>query len=405
MRIDVKREVERITKEGLKINKSRVARQIQCDPRTVNNYLENINKPKKKRKTRVKKTDGFEEIIKDKFLIGATAKSIYEFIKKNGYEGSYSTIKNFIKKFKDTSQKKATIRFETDPGIQGQVDWKENKKLRNKRGEVIEFNLFLFVLGYSRTKYIELTFDRKQDTLFKCLNNAFEYIGGVPREILFDNMKTVVDRQDTYFGKVSFNKKFKQFANDYGFTPVACKPYRPQTKGKVEALAKLTNRLDVYNGEFETIEELESIVNSICNELNNEISQANNAVPFFKLKKEQKHLLLLPSIPIRKSHCAPSKMYSVSKESMVTYKGNKYSVPIHLINKKVGINVVEDKLLIYYNTDLVTTHNLSESYLNYQKHHMVNILKSDAFKYKSEEDIDYYIENNLKMMDMIISED
>ncbi|MEB7776346.1 IS21 family transposase, partial [Enterococcus faecalis] len=74
---------------------------------------------------------------------------------------------------------KATIRVETTPGLSAQVDWKEDLKLVNKFGEVISCNIFLYVLGYSRIKYLELTFDRSQTTLFRCLTNAFQYTGGV----------------------------------------------------------------------------------------------------------------------------------------------------------------------------------------------------------------------------------
>ncbi len=104
--------------------------------------------------------------------------------------------------------------------------------------------------------------------------DAFQYFGRIPREILFDNMKTVIDRSKTNFSNVEFNTTFKHFTEDSGFKPIACRPYIPQTKGKIEALAKLTNRLTVYNGEFEDYAELENIVESFMEEINNEVSQA-----------------------------------------------------------------------------------------------------------------------------------
>lgn len=81
---------------------------------------------------------------------------------------------------------------------------------------------------------------------------AFGYFNGCPKEILFDNMKTVVDKARTTTTKVVFNKRFESFSNDAGFTPLACIGYRPKTKGKVETLARIMERLRPYNEEFET---------------------------------------------------------------------------------------------------------------------------------------------------------
>lgn len=115
------------------------------------------------------------------------------------------------------------------------------------------------VLGYSRIKCVKLATDREQKTLFKCMISAFSYFQGIPQEILFDNMKIVVDRSKSTFSSVEFNKIFKHFTNDTGFNPIACRPYRPQTNGKVESLTRLTNRLAVYNGEFEDYDDLDRI--------------------------------------------------------------------------------------------------------------------------------------------------
>ncbi|MBZ2202642.1 hypothetical protein [Lentilactobacillus hilgardii] len=75
--------------------------------------------------------------------------------------------------------------------------------------------------------------------------------GGVPKEIWFDNQKVVVDHHKSNFGKQVFNETFVEYAKDAGFKPIACRPFRPQTKGKVEALARTTQRIKVYNHEFE----------------------------------------------------------------------------------------------------------------------------------------------------------
>lgn len=123
----------------------------------------------------------------------------------------------------------ATIRVETTPGLQGQVDWKESLTLISRGGDKYTINIFLFILSYSKYKYIELTINRVQSTLFRCMTNCFKTLEGVPEEIWFDNMKTVVDEHDINTNKVKFNAKFSEFAKNMMFTPIACKPLRPCT--------------------------------------------------------------------------------------------------------------------------------------------------------------------------------
>ena len=101
--------------------------------------------------------------------------AVYKFIQKKGYKGKYSTVADFVNKHKNIEIKKATIRFETTSGLQAQVDWKEDLILISSHGEVFKINIFLMVLGYSRTKFVKLTDSRDQRTLFSCMIDAFKY--------------------------------------------------------------------------------------------------------------------------------------------------------------------------------------------------------------------------------------
>lgn len=134
-------------------------------------------------------------------------------------------------------------------------------KMISNQGEIFTFNIFLYILSYSKKRYITLTFDRKQDTLFSCLNDAFYYTGGVPEEIWFDNVKTVVDYSRTQFSKAQLNERFYAFSKDASFRTMVCHPFRPQTKGSVEALARAVERLRVYNHAFYDSVDLIHIVN------------------------------------------------------------------------------------------------------------------------------------------------
>lgn len=410
MRKDVHNKLKKYTREEqCLLNKSELSRRFNCDPRTIDRYLKISSgeiKPKKSLRVYKSLIDEYKAIIIEKVdTYGATAMAVYKFIEKKGYKGKYSTVAGFINKHKCVEIQKATVRFETTPGLQAQVDWKENLTMISKQGEIFKVNIFLMVLGYSRIKYVELTTDREQKTLFKCMISAFSYFGGIPQEILFDNMKTVVDRSKSTFTSIEFNKTFKYFADDAGFKPIACRPYRPQTKGKVESLARLTNRLTVYNGEFQNYDELDRIVQDFMEEVNNEVSQATNEAPLNRLNKELEYLKPLPSLDSLVSYVSCEKEYKVSKESMVNYKGKKYSVPTKYIGSKVNITETCDgNISIYYNKDFIVCHSLSENKYNYKIGHMHEILKSDACKHLTDAKIDEFIKENMSMMDILLGE-
>lgn len=410
MRKDIHNKLKKYTREEqCLLNKSELARRFNCDARTIDRYLKiNSGELETKKSSRVYKSliDDYKPIIIEKVdTFGATAMAVYKFIDKKGYKGKYSTVAAFINKHKNIEIKKATVRFETTPGLQAQVDWKENLTMVSKHGEIFKVNIFLMVLGYSRIKYVKLTTDKEQKTLFKCMISAFSYFEGIPQEILFDNMKTVVDRNKSTFSSIEFNKTFKYFADDAGFKPIACRPYRPQTKGKVESLARLTNRLAVYNGEFEDYDDLDKIVQDFMEEVNNEISQAINETPLSRLNKELEYLKPLPPMDSLVSYVSCEKEYKVSKESMVNYKGKKYSVPTKYIGLKVNITETCDgNISIYYNGDFIVCHSLSDNKYNYKIGHMHEILKSDACKHLTDAKIDEFIRENMSMMDILLRE-
>ena len=177
MRKDILNTRIHMREEKHMINKSEIARRFNCSINTVNKYLQMQEITKSKRKYS-SKLDAFKGIIIEKIDdFSANGISIFNFIKEKGYTGSYGTVSKFIKEHKQEEQKKATMRFETTPGFQAQVDWKENFKIINTEGKEFEINIFLMILGYSRYKYIELTLDKTQDTLFECIMHACKAFG------------------------------------------------------------------------------------------------------------------------------------------------------------------------------------------------------------------------------------
>ncbi|CPK36734.1 transposase [Staphylococcus aureus] len=397
--------------KGIKPNYAELGRQYNCDPRTVKKYYEEgkeneLERLKKRQQNKkASKLDPFKEIINKKIELGCTAMAIFKYIEKKGYEGKYTILREYCKNKKQNETKKATIRVETNPGIAAQVDWKEDMVMHDKFGRTYQFNIFLYVLHYSKMKYITLTWDRKQDTLFECLKDAFEYTEGVPKEIWFDNMRTVVDRPRTQYKKVVFNNLFYQFSKDANFEPIACRPYRPQTKGSVESLAKFVEqRLRPYDYEFYDAVELIGLVNDLCHELNHlEISQATEQRPIDVFNYEEKEHLNSFNAKLLDTYIENECIRIVSKESMINFRKGKYSVPTKYIGEEVQVifNNSTDELLIYYDGELIRRHNLSERKFNYIVEDMSEILKSDVFKHKDDKEILTYIENSLLLYDEI----
>lgn len=405
MRQDVLNQI-RLSGEMINVlNKSELARRFNCDRRTIDRYIKNQNITGRKPRKIESKLDNFKEIVIDKIdNFGCSSMAVYKFIQKKGYAGGYHTVNNFVKSHKEEEIKKATIRFDTSPGLQAQVDWKESLKLVNRSGEEFEVNIFLMVLGYSRLKFLKITSDRVQKTLFECLYEGFKYFNGIPREILFDNMSTVVDRNKTTFKNIAINKEFKHFSMDSGFEIITCKPYRPKTKGKVESLAKLVDRLNAYNEEFDNFDELEKIVKSFNKDINMEKSQATDEIPIERFKKEKEYLNPLTNMEALMSYFQHEKEYKVSNESMIKYKGKKYSVPTKYIGCNVTVNCNCNKLHIYYTKDLIACHTISDKILHYKTSHAKEILKSEALKSYTDDEIDVFIKENISKMDIFLEE-
>ena len=144
-------------------------------------------------------------------------------------------------------------------GKQAQLDWKESIPFILSSGETVEINIFVLLLSYSRFRIYRVSLTKSQDVLFSFLDDAFASFGGVPEEIVTDNMKTVMDKARTEFSEGKVNVRFRQFADDYGIKVKPCIAGCPQTKAKVEAPMKILDEIRVYNGKLDYREVVELV--------------------------------------------------------------------------------------------------------------------------------------------------
>jgi len=226
------------------------------------------------------------------------ASVMFEEIRAQGYDGCITTVRNYVRTMKPAPRPDPVVRFETEPGHQMQVDWGVFR-LNGKR-----VSLFLSTLGWSRFAYGVFVDNEQFDTLRSCHEQAFEEFGGVPLEILYDNMKTVVTKRNAYGdGLHQFHAGLQDLAQHYGFLPRLCRPYRAKTKGKVERQIGYIRRsffIPLITRYRQSAEELD--LNSLNLEFARWLALVANArvhgttdeIPEKRLVEERKALLPLP---------------------------------------------------------------------------------------------------------------
>jgi len=292
-----------------------------------------------------------------------SAMRIWEKIREQGFEGSYTVVKHYVRAKKEQLNDHATVRFETMPGMQAQVDWAyfEEYKVRED-GEWKKLYCFLMVLGYSRMRYIEFVTDMSTDTLIRCHINAFRYFGGYPEEILYDNMKQVVIKRLMKQEESTLNRQFEDFAGFYGFKPILCRPYRGQTKGKVERTVGYVRDNLMTGIKFSGLADLNGQAVAWCNKVNGKEHGTTGDIPFERLKRERLNPL------VREYIIDKINLRRVGKDCLISYSGSQYSVPSDYAGRDLAIVTLGNLLAVYHEGKQVAMHRLS----NVKKDMVVN---------------------------------
>ena len=381
-----------------KPNFSEIGRKLGADRRTVKKYYEgNVEKERKQKKSKI---DDFYDIITS--LLSTNNKQVFYYkshlyrylVREHDLKCSRSNFNYFIlnndkfaEYFKPKSKKDA-IKSETAFGKQAQFDWKEKLNFSFKDDSEMILNVGSLILSASRFKVWTIYPSTSQNHLFDFLSNAFETLGGVPKEILIDNASTMMDQARTERSEGKINNKFKQLADDFGFKVVPCIRARPNTKAKVENPMRIIDEIMNYNGIVENLEELYKKMSIITNEANSRVCQATGLPPILVFSKEKEHLLPLPNDKVCSFYKNVTTSAKVNINALFRYKQNMYSVPAELIGKTIVIEVTENNLYVYYNKNLVTIHSISESKVNYHKEHHAQMV-GITFKMEEETVADY----------------
>ena len=278
---------------------------------------------------------------------------IYHQIQNLGYAGSYDTVKNHVRKVKARYRHQAFIRFETVPGLQGQMDWADFQ-VTEPAGTTTVY-LFLLVLGFSRAMYAELVPSCTLQHFLDVHIRAFHYLGGIPLEVLYDNMKQVVIAR--HHKKAIFNVEFDHFCRHYGFKPVLCPPYSPHVKGKVERPVDYIREAFWRGYRFTSIEQANrDLLSWLSQTANRRVHGTHRQGVDVRWRQELPCLMRCPAADYDTSIKVYRKVY---KDCMISYDASRYQVPPDVVGKKILLKV-KDGLIRFYDDDrLLATYSVA----------------------------------------------
>lgn len=257
-------EIKILFRQGKSIRE--ISRLLCLSRNTVRRHLRREEKPsyKCKQKKPANKLSPFYDYLQLRIRAAhphwLPATVLYREIKDQGYTGELTLLRGYLRQLKPASLPEPVVRFETKPGQQMQVDWIVFRRGKNS------LSAFVATLGFSRASFVEFVTDEKLNTLLFCHEQAFEFFGGVPAEILYDNMRTVVVERNAYArNQHKFQAGFLDFSRHYSFLPRLCRPYRAKTKGKVERF----NRYLRYSFYYPLVSQLKALGLLVDKELAN----------------------------------------------------------------------------------------------------------------------------------------
>jgi transposase len=347
-------EIQELKRQGLSI--SQIAAQTGFNRRTIRKYLTHPGTPRyPKRAPRPTRLDPYRGFIEQRLQAGVwNARVLLRELRAQGYTGGYTTVKDYLQPQREAARTVAVRRFETPPGHQAQVDWGDLGTLVEADGRQRSLSGFVFTLGHSRAMFAEVALDETLPTLLRLHEAAFAALGGVPREILYDHMKTVVLGLDER-GEIAWHPVFRAFAGYWGFTPRLCRPYRPQTKGKVESGIGYVRQSFLCGRAAADCPELQAQLSAWLAEVANaRIHGTTHRVVAEAWEAEKPHL---QPVAGRAAFPLPGgQLRQVARDAYVAYQTNRYSVPWRTAGQEVEVREVAGQVEVWREGERLATH-------------------------------------------------
>ena len=297
-----------------------IAEELGVARNTVRRYLKSPEamqpKPRPRRASKLDPYTGYVDRRMSEGLENCVV--LHRELRGLGYEGGYSIVKSYVSPRRRRRQPDATVRFETAPGEQAQVDWGSLAYL-GEDGKKWRIWVFVMTLGWSQACYVELVRRAYPAAFIQCHVNAFEYLGGVPRRCLYDNAKVVTLGRDEEKRPV-WNQRMLDFALRAGFEVRLCQPYRAQTKGKVESGVKYVQRNMWPSLRFTDDADLNRRGLEWCDSVANaRMHGTTHRIPWEMLAEERPHLGKLPGRAALAPYLREDRM--VARDGFVSWEG------------------------------------------------------------------------------------
>ena len=345
-----------VHKQGLRI--SAIAERTGLDRKPVRKYIERrleapVYGP---RQPRPRVMDAYAKYVRERLSAypQLSAVRLLREIRALGYAGGKTMLGDLVREIRPATAALFEVRFETAPGEQAQVEFAHFKVVFDDEPAVARVVwLFSMVLGHSRYLFARFCLHQDMQTLIPLHIAAFEHFGGVPREILYDRMKSAVLGEDEH-EHIVYNPALLSLAKHYGFEPRACKAYRAKTKGKVERPYRYIRQDFFLAAHFANLEDLNRQLERWLSEIANAREHATtNRVVAEHFAAERASLSPLPAGAFN----ATLKLQRrVSHEGMVSVGGNLYSVPDGTRSRTLEVHTLAREIHIFEDGVLIAAH-------------------------------------------------
>ena len=332
-----------------------IARELGLSRNTVRKYLRSPEIPKARPPAkRVSKLEPYKQYIERRLSHGVdNCVVLLREIREQGYTGGYTILKDLVQPSRRRRVAQATMRFETEPGEQAQVDF-GRYRYRTPEGRERWAWAFVMILGWSRALYVEFVERADTATFIRCHIHAFEHFGGVPQRCLYDNTKLVVLRRDSE-GRPVWNERFADFSACVGFDVKLCRPYRARTKGKIERGVGYVKHNFWPSARFVDIEDLNRQgLHWATSVADVRIHGTTHERPLDRLVIEREHLAAVPgrsrlTVFLREER-------KVGRDGFVRYGGAWYGVPWTWSGQIVQLDAGKDTVTIFSGEERLALH-------------------------------------------------
>jgi transposase len=319
----------------------RIARELGCSHMTVRRYVLAGGWVAYRGVGRPRALAGLEDWVAERFRRHAGNADVVrqELAAEKGIKLSLRTIEREVAPLRREleAEARATIRFETPPGKQLQIDFGERRVMI--AGESVKVFLFVATLGYSRRLYVRPFRNERQESWFGGLEGAFRHFGGVTEEVLFDNDRGLVVRHDRVTREVEFNARLQAFARHWRFRPRACAPYRARSKGKDERGVGYVKKNAIAGRYFASWSGFEAHLDEWVREIADQrLHGTTGEAPIERFRRAES-AALRPITGIPPFAVSRELVRKVQADCAIEVDGNAYSVPWRLIGETVRVSV------------------------------------------------------------------